>query len=70
MPDPISSRPAPAGPAPPAAVAAFILWFRPSPRAAWSVVAREPTERAAWAHVGTGGRKGGDYCCLPAGRVP
>jgi hypothetical protein len=34
------------------------------------MVAAAPTEMSAWANVGAGGRKGGDYSVFPAGRKP
>lgn len=51
----------------------YCLWFRPdrSPRsAAWQLVASAATEAGAVACIGTGGRRGGRWLVLPAGREP
>jgi hypothetical protein len=49
----------------------YILWHRPAGRRGpWQRVGEAQTETEAYALVGTGGRKGGDWCVLPSGKDP
>ena len=48
----------------------FVLWFRQRRGRPWEMVAHVGSEREAWALIGTGGRRNGDWLALPADRQP
>jgi hypothetical protein len=49
---------------------AFALWYRPYRGAPWEPVATAPTHAAAFALIGCGDRRGGDWYVCEVGRVP
>ncbi len=51
--------------------AAFVLWFKPTDRrGGWEQVHQADTERECVHSVGCGGRHGGKWIILPAGKQP